>query len=92
MVIDTVAFLLFDTLPAASLTQAYKVLLPAAEVACDVGAVVDHPAAEAAGVVAVSVTIYPVTATLSVAVKRVIGTLREAAVEGIANPVTVGAV
>jgi hypothetical protein len=59
---------------------------------CDVGAVADHPAAEAAGAVAFSVIIYPVTATLSVAVKRAIGTLSEVAVAGIVNPVTVGAV
>jgi hypothetical protein len=59
---------------------------------CDVEAVADHPVAEAAGAVAVSVIIYPVTAMLSVAVKRVIGILSEVAVAGIVNPVTVGAV
>ena len=48
--------------------------------------------AEAAGAVADSVTIYPVTPTLSVAVKVVMETVNEEDVAGMVNPVTVGGV
>ena len=47
--------------------------------------------AEAAGAVANSVTIYPVTPTVSVAVKVLIETTNEEAVAGMVNPVTMGA-
>ncbi len=51
-----------------------------------------HPAAVAAGLVAESVTRYPVTPTLSVAVNEVTATVRLVEVAGIVNAVTVGGV
>jgi hypothetical protein len=58
----------------------------------DAGAAADHPAAVADGAVGDSFAVYPVTATLSVAVKVVIETERDVAVAGMLNAVTVGAV
>ncbi len=49
-----------------------------------------QPAAKALGAVADSVTMYPVTPTLSLAAKVVIETVRELEVAGMENPVTVG--
>ena len=57
-----------------------------------VGAVAVQPVAEAAGAVDNSVTMYPVTPTLSVAVRLEIETARELEVVEIVNPVTEGAV
>ena len=51
-----------------------------------------QPAAPAAGAVLLSVTLKPVTPTLSPAVKLLIGTVREVAVAGIEKPVTDGTV
>ena len=67
-------------------------MAPADENVYEVGAVEDQPAAVEAGFVADSLIRYPVTPTLSVAVKRVIGTLSEFEVAGTEKPVTVGAV
>ncbi len=57
-----------------------------------VGGDADHPVALAKGAVAVSVTMYPATPTLSDAVNVEIGTVREVEVGGMAKAVTVGAV
>ena len=57
-----------------------------------VGTVALQPEAEAEGVALVSVSRYPVTATLSVAVKVVMLTESDVAVEGILKLVIVGAV
>ena len=56
------------------------------------GTVADHPLPVAEGVVDDSLTMQPVTPTLSVAVKLVIGTVRLVAVAGMVKAVTVGAV
>ena len=56
------------------------------------GAVAVQPAAVANGLVADSVTMKPVTATLSVAVNVVIETVNEAEVAGMENALTVGSV
>ena len=55
-----------------------------------VGAVALQPEAEAEGVTALSVSMYPATPTLSVAVKLVTYTVSDVAVEGMMKPVTVG--
>ena len=81
-----------ETLPAASLAQGKKVWLPAAAAVTVAGAVAVHPAAPAAGGVADWVTMYPVTATLSVAVNALMLTVRLAAEAGMVNAVTAGAV
>ncbi len=57
-----------------------------------VGAAAVHPVAKAVGLVADSVTLWPVTATLSVAVKAEIGTVNELEVAGMLNVLTVGGV
>jgi len=54
------------------------------------GTMADQSAAEALGVVADSVIIYPLTPTLSVAVKEVTEIVREVALEGMIKAVTVG--
>ena len=57
-----------------------------------VGALVVQAALPATGAVAVSVSRYPVTPTLSVAVKTGTGTVNVVLVAGIVNPVTTGTV
>src|SRR6185369_1276752 len=81
-----------ETLPVASLAQGKKFWLPAAAAITVAVAVAVHPAAVAAGGVADWVTMYPVTAALSVAVKVLTLTIRLAAVAGMVNAVTAGAV
>jgi hypothetical protein len=92
MVIVTEALALADTLPAASLAQAYSVLAPALAKVYETGTVADHPLAVADGVVADSLMKYPVTATLSVAVKVAMGTVSVVAVAGMVKAVMVGGV
>jgi hypothetical protein len=67
-------------------------LLPGVEKVKETGAVADHPPPAAGGALGVSVTTYPVTPTLSVAVKVLIGTLSVVAVTGTVKAVTVGGV
>ena len=55
------------------------------------GGVAFHPAAEGLGAAEVSVIIYPVTATLSVAAKTLIATVSDVDVEGTVKAVTTGA-
>src|SRR5512147_1050312 len=81
-----------ETLPAASLAQGKKVWLPAAAAVTVAGAVAVHPASVAAGGVVDWVTMYPVTATLSVAVNALMLTDRLVATAGMVNAVTAGAV
>ena len=81
-----------ETLPAASLAQGKKVWLPAAAAVTVAGAVAVHPTSVAAGGVADWVIMYPVTATLSVAVNALMLTDRLAAEDGMVNAVTAGAV
>jgi hypothetical protein len=81
-----------ETLPAASLAQGKKVWLPAAAAVTVAGALSNHPAAVAAGDVADWVTMYPVTATSSVAMNALTLTDRLAAEGGMVNAVTAGAV
>ena len=56
----------------------------------EVGAKKDQPAADADGVVADSVTRYPVTAALSETAKPVIDTVKEVEVDGMVKAITVG--
>src|SRR5262245_30067197 len=80
-----------EMLPAASLAQGKKVWLPSAAAVTVVGAVAVHPGSVAAGGVADLVIMYPVTATLSVAVNVLTLTGRLAADVGRLNTVTTGA-
>ena len=77
-----------DIFPTASLAHAYAVWLPLEGNVMLAGAVPlhVHPSGESANVMQ-----RPVTATLSVAVKVVIGTVMEVEVDGRVNAVTVGA-
>ena len=86
--IATLADLYADTFPAASLAQAQRVFEPEDVKVYEVGFVVTHDV----GVVVLSVTVQPVTPTLSVAVSVVIETVRDVEVEGIVNTEIVGAV
>jgi hypothetical protein len=81
-----------ETFPAASLAQGKKAWLPAATAVTVAGAVAVHPTALAAGGVADWVTMYPVTATLSVAVNELTLTVKPTAVAGRVNAVMVGGV
>ena len=67
-------------------------MAPAVVNVYEVGVETVQPEATADGAVADSVTIYPVTPTLSEAVNDEIGTMRDDAVEGIVKAVTVGEV
>ena len=91
-VMTTLAVLDRDTFPAASLAQAKSLIVPALGKVKVVGGFVLHPLAVARGAVAVLVSLYPVTPTLSVAVNLLIGTTSEFHVAGILNAVTVGGV
>ena len=82
---------LAETLPAASLAQAYASLSPEAEKVKVVGALVVHPTAPEEGTEDVSVIRYPANFTESVAVRLVTGTEREVAVAGIVKVLTTGA-
>src|SRR6185369_16077153 len=81
-----------ETLPAASLAHGKKVWLPSAAAVTVAGGAGVHPAAPAPGGVDDWVTMYPVTATLSVAVNALTFTVRLAAEAGRVNAVTAGAV
>jgi hypothetical protein len=81
-----------ETLPAASLTQGKKVWVPVPAEVTVAGAVAVHPTAPATGGVADWVIMYPVTATLSVAVNALTITDRLVAVGAVVNAVTAGAV
>jgi hypothetical protein len=63
---------LVETFPAASLAQAYSVFVPVVAKEYETGAPAVHPASAAKGAVAVSVSLKPVTALLSEAVRLVI--------------------
>ena len=65
---------------------------PAVAKVYEAGAEAVQPAAPAAGEVVLSVSMYPVTPMLSVAVKLLIATVRDAAVAGIMKTVIAGAV
>ncbi|OGP77302.1 MAG: hypothetical protein A2V86_00195 [Deltaproteobacteria bacterium RBG_16_49_23] len=80
-----------ETLFAASLAQANRVFCPGVVNMKFAGAVGVHGGPEAAGVFGDSVIKRPVTATLSVAVKVVIGTVKELEVAGMMKLMTVGA-
>ena len=90
-VMVVLALRLAETLPAASLAHAYSVFAPAVVNVYELGAEADQPAADADGAMLDSFASKPVTPTLSDAVKLVIGTVSEADVAGMVNPVTVGA-
>jgi hypothetical protein len=74
------------------LAQGKKFWLPAAAAVTVAGAVAVHPTSPATGGVADWVMMYPVTATLSVAVNALMLTDRLAAEGGMVNAVTAGAV
>jgi len=91
-VMTTVSVLDRDTFPAASLAQAKSLIVPALGKVYLFGGVALHPLEVARGAVAVLVSLYPVTPTLSVAVNILIGTTSEFHVAGILNAVTLGRV
>ncbi len=88
----TLSFNEVDILPAASLAQAYRVLEPEDEKVYEVGADADHPLSPTDGVEDDSFTRYPVTPVASVAVRELMDTVREEAVDGIEKEDTTGAV
>ena len=67
-------------------------MLPAVVQVYDAGALADQPLAVAKGLVDDSLTMYPVTNTLSVAVRLLTATVSEVAVAGTVKVFTVGAV
>ena len=91
-VMTTVSLLDRDTFPEASLAQAKSLIVPALGKVYLFGGVALHPLEVARGAVAVLVSLYPVTPTLSVAVNILIGTTSEFHVAGILNAVTLGRV
>ena len=91
-VMVVVALTLAEILPAASFAHAYNVLSPCVDNVYVVGALVVHPESLTDGVDDASVTRYPVTATLSVAVNVLIETASVVDVAGIVKAVTAGGV
>lgn len=89
-VIVTCALNAFDIFPAASFAQANNVLVPSLEKVNDVGAEALQPGFDDGGVVAVSVSRYPVTFLLSEAVKLETDITNDVEVDGIVNAVTTG--
>jgi hypothetical protein len=88
-VIVTFAVLDKDTLPARSLAHAYRVFVPWVAKVYEVGALDVHPAVVEAGAVDDSVSMYPVTPTLSEAVNTIPVIVREDEVDGIVKvPIT----
>jgi len=89
-VIRTEALRLAETLPAASLAQAYRVLEPVELNPYVAGAEAVQPGADSSGEELDSVMIYPATPTLSVAVKLVIDSVNPLELEGTVKAETVG--
>lgn len=79
------------TFPAASFAHAYNVFVPGVAKVCEVGALAVQLPTDTDGVVADSLTRYPVTPPTSTAESVVIGTVRDYAVVGMTS-VTTGAV
>ena len=88
----TVADLAAETLPFASLTQAYTVFVPLDENTNLEGIELFQPAVVAVGFAALSVSRYPATPILSAAVNVDTCTVVDADDEGILKPVITGAV
>ena len=80
-----------DTLPAASLVQAYAVRAPSAEKVNEEGATALQPGIFAAGAEALSVTRYPVTLKLSLAANEEMPTVSEFALAGMEKELIAGA-
>ena len=89
-VMTTWRLALVETFPAASFAQAYSVFVPSVAKEYETGALADQPEALARGAVADSVSIKPVTALLSEAVKLLIGITSDDEVSGMLKAVIVG--
>jgi hypothetical protein len=81
---------LVETFPAASFAHAYNVFVPVEVKEYETGAPAVHPASAARGAVAVSVSLKPVTALLSEAVKLLIATVSVGEDSGIVKAVITG--